>query len=259
MELSRTFRAELSQFVLSELNKIREEEDRYAFGSYRSGDEAPAYLRSRLPEKFRDVPLVEIRKAVHNQSNRLSKPVRKRSTGSTPREKLTKITSGESKLSPEFIAYEKGEVWSARAKAHREFAEWHCQVCGKEHFKSGTLHVHHNTYGQLDGTEPTWSLIAVCGDTCHPVCDFLRREAKKDDSPELDLFRRSCERCSAALPADWQYTWCKECGETGTCHHGNRPKDCNDCMIESDLAYDAGRLVIIPTHLPKDKHTEATT
>jgi len=29
--------------------------------------------------------------------------------------------------------------------------------------------------------------------------------------------------------------------ENQPCHHGNKPEDCNACMIESDLAYDAAR------------------
>ena len=56
---------------------------------------------------------------------------------------------------------------------------------------------------------------------------------------------RGCERCGKLVEEDWAYAWCRECGETGTCHHGNRPEDCDACMTESDLAYDAGRLVAV--------------
>jgi len=52
---------------------------------------------------------------------------------------------------------------------------------------------------------------------------------------------RFCERCGDQVAADWPYAWCANCGATGTCQHGNRPHDCNDCMILSDLAYDAAR------------------
>lgn len=63
---------------------------------------------------------------------------------------------------------------------------------------------------------------------------------------------RACERCGTEVPDEWRYGWCEECCENGTCHHGNRPEDCNDCMIESDLAYDAHRMTAIPTNRPQD-------
>jgi len=56
---------------------------------------------------------------------------------------------------------------------------------------------------------------------------------------------RPCERCGKEVKDDWPYGWCQECCWTGKCHHGNRPEDCNECMTESDLAYDANRLVVI--------------
>jgi len=56
---------------------------------------------------------------------------------------------------------------------------------------------------------------------------------------------RPCERCGAEVKDEWPYAWCKECGDNGTCHHGNRPENCDACFTESDLAYDAGRLVVI--------------
>ena len=56
---------------------------------------------------------------------------------------------------------------------------------------------------------------------------------------------RPCERCGTEVQDEWPYAWCKECGDNGTCHHGNRPENCDECFTESDLAYDAGRLVVI--------------
>lgn len=53
---------------------------------------------------------------------------------------------------------------------------------------------------------------------------------------------RLCERCKKPVDAEWMYAWCEGCGKTGTCHHGNRPHECNQCMMESDAAYDAGRV-----------------
>ncbi len=34
--------------------------------------------------------------------------------------------------------------------------------------------------------------------------------------------------------------YCDECSKTAKCPHGN-PPDCNDCLIEGDFAFDAGR------------------
>jgi len=52
---------------------------------------------------------------------------------------------------------------------------------------------------------------------------------------------RLCDLCHKPVELDWDYAWCHQCGEVGVCHHGNRPHDCNDCMIESDLAFDSQR------------------
>ena len=40
--------------------------------------------------------------------------------------------------------------------------------------------------------------------------------------------------------------WCDTCKNRGhifikLCHHGNDPSECNDCLVESDLAYDMWR------------------
>ena len=54
-----------------------------------------------------------------------------------------------------------------------------------------------------------------------------------------DCFARLCDRCRCVLPEKWKYAWCEKCGKE--CRHGNPPSDCNECMIESDLAFDTAR------------------
>lgn len=61
----------------------------------------------------------------------------------------------------------------------------------------------------------------------------------EDDWPDAGL--RTCARCWKPVPADWDYAWCQECGENGTCKHGNPPHDCSHCDVESDRAYDEWR------------------
>jgi hypothetical protein len=54
------------------------------------------------------------------------------------------------------------------------------------------------------------------------------------------VFPRCCDECRRALPADWDYALCKECGEAN-CVHGNERHECNECLLESDFAFDAAR------------------
>jgi hypothetical protein len=54
---------------------------------------------------------------------------------------------------------------------------------------------------------------------------------------EGDWPMQLCDRCGQ--PNDTDYAWCYSCQESGTCHHGNKPHECNQCMIESDIAYDS--------------------
>ena len=60
---------------------------------------------------------------------------------------------------------------------------------------------------------------------------------------------RPCERCGKEIiddsPNGWPYAWCRDCCENGTCHHGERPENCDACYAESDAAYDASRLVAV--------------
>ena len=51
---------------------------------------------------------------------------------------------------------------------------------------------------------------------------------------------RLCERCHKPVPPDWDYAYCRECGQ-GTCPHGKLVGECNACDINSDLEYDAWR------------------
>jgi hypothetical protein len=53
---------------------------------------------------------------------------------------------------------------------------------------------------------------------------------------------RPCERCGAEInDPGYPYGWCPACAESGTCRHGNPPESCEDCLFESDLAYDRSR------------------
>lgn len=50
-----------------------------------------------------------------------------------------------------------------------------------------------------------------------------------------------CAVCRKPLSDDvWPYAACKACGSKN-CKHGNKPAECNDCAVEADFAYDAGR------------------
>lgn len=52
---------------------------------------------------------------------------------------------------------------------------------------------------------------------------------------------RLCDNCGKPIASPyWEYGWCEEC-QNKNCRHGNPPHDCNECMVESDLAYDARR------------------
>lgn len=63
-------------------------------------------------------------------------------------------------------------------------------------------------------------------------------EIEKDD---LEAYGpRPCQRCGKALPDDWDFAWCAECGKSN-CQHGNNPAECARCAMESDLAFDANR------------------
>ena len=57
----------------------------------------------------------------------------------------------------------------------------------------------------------------------------------------MSAIPRLCELCHKPVAFDWDYAWCKACGETGVCRHGSRPHECNECMIEADFAFDAAR------------------
>ena len=50
-----------------------------------------------------------------------------------------------------------------------------------------------------------------------------------------------CQKCGEPMDADWRYSWCQKCGSDETCRHGRRPVECNECMVDSDRAYDASR------------------
>lgn len=57
----------------------------------------------------------------------------------------------------------------------------------------------------------------------------------------MSYLNRLCERCGKQLGRNWEYGWCEDCSKWAVCTHGNRPEDCNACMIEADIEYDAQR------------------
>lgn len=220
------FLREFKENVLETLNQIRREPFKYKFGQYRSGTAAPEYLRSRMDSRFHSMPLDMIRDAVHSSSSKVVPLPGKQLTKKPAIERVVAIATRDGRhLSPEYIAYIDSDEWKARAARHRKEAEWHCQVCGRLHGNSSTLDVHHNTYGAFDGNEPAWSLIAVCHDDCHPVCDMLRRSKSRpgeydDDDGYLFTLKPEAEQ---------------------KCDHGEECSECNDCMVESDFMFDVHR------------------
>ena len=60
-----------------------------------------------------------------------------------------------------------------------------------------------------------------------------------EDGNTYDCYARLCDRCRCVLPDNWEYAWCEKCGKE--CPHGNPPAECNECMISSDIAFDADR------------------
>lgn len=198
----------------------------YELGEFRSGEDGPSLIKARLPDEFKTASLTEIRKATHWFSGKIGKRRKKTSLVKTGREKLNAIVSNSTskQLSSEYVAYIDSKEWKARASKHRSEVDWHCQVCGKQHGAPGSLDVHHNTYGPLDGNEPTWSIIAVCHDTCHPICDYLRQTKTRDNEGDVDfdLF--------AIKPHG-----------SDKCCHDSDIAECDDCMVESDFQHDCNR------------------
>jgi hypothetical protein len=64
----------------------------------------------------------------------------------------------------------------------------------------------------------------------------------KHFEPDDGWCGRPCERCKKEITDKfWEYGWCEDCCESGTCVHGEQPHECNACMHESDLAFDQAR------------------
>ena len=63
---------------------------------------------------------------------------------------------------------------------------------------------------------------------------------KNIDDPD-QWNRVPCARCGNPMGQEHPYAWCDWCCKNGTCVHGNRPHECNECMIQSDRAYDEAR------------------
>ena len=49
---------------------------------------------------------------------------------------------------------------------------------------------------------------------------------------------RLCVLCKKPIEPDNDYGACWDCQEQNECPHGNPLAECNECFIESDLAYD---------------------
>ncbi len=52
-------------------------------------------------------------------------------------------------------------------------------------------------------------------------------------------WRSYCAGCGKRLDDNCLSVFCREC--LVLCPHGQRPADCNDCMVESDFLYDQAR------------------
>ena len=60
-----------------------------------------------------------------------------------------------------------------------------------------------------------------------------------DWSEEGDYPLRCCPRCNKPIEDKWwDYAWCEDCTVNGTCRHGNKPEECNECLVEMPFAND---------------------
>jgi len=62
---------------------------------------------------------------------------------------------------------------------------------------------------------------------------------ENDFCDHFDYPSRLCDKCKMPVGRDWEFAFCQKCGEE--CIHGNLHHECNQCAIESDLAFDASR------------------
>jgi len=98
-----------------------------------------------------------------------------------------------------------------------------------------------DTFKMLVKADAGWKIWITCPDTNTVREDRVTFQAKlqpsRDDakfgfgsrpSKFRNLTREEDEAHRAAM-------------EARPCHHGNNPAECNDCMVESDFAYDAAR------------------
>jgi len=89
--------------------------------------------------------------------------------------------------------------------------------------------------------------VASCDDCFADSLGFNPNEVGPEPEPEPPDEElpdgRPCARpgCGTVIVGDWSFAWCEECCETGVCQHDNRPHECDECAIESDLAFDARR------------------
>lgn len=65
-------------------------------------------------------------------------------------------------------------------------------------------------------------------------------EQYEEELSEEAYLSRLCLRCNSPVPCDWDYAWCEDCTKKD-CTHGNTPGECNECLMQDDLEFDARR------------------
>lgn len=74
-----------------------------------------------------------------------------------------------------------------------------------------------------------------CGRGLQDPDDVVLQDAQDVVLPRL------CERCRKPVEPGCEFAWCESCGVAVRCVHGADVADCNQCAVESDLAFDAAR------------------
>lgn len=87
--------------------------------------------------------------------------------------------------SKDYLDYLQSDAWREKSREHKERCNWRCQFCGK--FNSD-LECHHTSEGyKALKKEMPWHILAVCGDTCHPILDMMR-EFGFENTDALSIF-----------------------------------------------------------------------
>ena len=72
-----------------------------------------------------------------------------------------------------YLDYMNSWEWHDKRRKVLERAQFHCERCGRPHFRGFELEVHHKTYKHL-GNEPLEDLEALC-ERCHDKADKERK------------------------------------------------------------------------------------